>query len=238
MTNTMDTEVVGRPRRDADEPRLLDEAMAEALIEQAREQGVELLGEHGLLRQMTKAVLERALAEELTEHLSYEHVGSGRARDREQPQRVHPEAAADRGRQRRPGGAPGPGRLLRPAGRAQGAATSGWHRKDRAGALFARDDRPRHPRPATGDVRCRGLPGPDLQDHRLGARGGQGVADPPARRGLAGDLPRRDRLQGPPRRHCDRTGPPTWPSGSTSTARRRSWASGWRPARAPSSGCG
>lgn len=39
------------------------------MIAQAREQGVELLGEQGLLRQMTKALLERALAEELTEHL-------------------------------------------------------------------------------------------------------------------------------------------------------------------------
>jgi len=73
MTHTLDTEVVGRPRRDAEEPRLVDEAMAEALIEQAREQGVELLGENGLLRQMTKAVLEPALAEELTEHLGSEH---------------------------------------------------------------------------------------------------------------------------------------------------------------------
>jgi putative transposase len=49
---------VGRPRRDADEPRLIGEEQAEALIAQAREHGVELLGEQGLLRQMTKAVLE------------------------------------------------------------------------------------------------------------------------------------------------------------------------------------
>jgi transposase-like protein len=47
---------------------------------------VELLGEQGLLRQMTKAVLERALAEELTEHLGYEPgepagVGSGNSRN-------------------------------------------------------------------------------------------------------------------------------------------------------------
>lgn len=51
---------------------MIDAAQAEALIAQAREHGVELLGEQGLLRQMTKAVLERALAEELTEHLGYE----------------------------------------------------------------------------------------------------------------------------------------------------------------------
>ena len=72
MEHVLDTGGVGRSRRDADEPRLISEEQAEALIAQAREQGVELLGEQGLLRQMTKAVLERALAEELTEHLGYE----------------------------------------------------------------------------------------------------------------------------------------------------------------------
>jgi putative transposase len=54
----LDTGEVGRPRRGADEPRLIGEEQAEALIAQAREHGVELLGEQGLLRQMTKAVLE------------------------------------------------------------------------------------------------------------------------------------------------------------------------------------
>ena len=72
MEELLDTVEVGRPRREPEEPQFLDAEQAEALIEQAREQGVELLGEGGLLRQMTKAVLERALAEELTEHLGYE----------------------------------------------------------------------------------------------------------------------------------------------------------------------
>ena len=40
---------------------------------------------------MTKAVLERALAEELTDHLGYETARPGRARDRELPQRQHPQ---------------------------------------------------------------------------------------------------------------------------------------------------
>jgi len=56
MEQVLDTGWVGRSRRDADEPRLISEEQAEALIAQAREQGVELLGEQGLLRQMTKAV--------------------------------------------------------------------------------------------------------------------------------------------------------------------------------------
>lgn len=41
---------------------------ADAPIVQARELGVELLDEGGLLQQMTKAVLERALAKETTDH--------------------------------------------------------------------------------------------------------------------------------------------------------------------------
>jgi Transposase, Mutator family len=86
MEQVLDTVEVGRSRRDADEPRLISEEQAEALIAQAREHGVELLGEQGLLRQMTKAVLERALAEELTDHLGYElgdpaGVGSGNSRN-------------------------------------------------------------------------------------------------------------------------------------------------------------
>src|SRR5215210_3418500 len=72
MEEVLDTVEVGRPRRAPEGPQLLDPEQAEALIEQARAQGVELLGEGGLLRQMTKAVLERALAEELTDHLGYE----------------------------------------------------------------------------------------------------------------------------------------------------------------------
>src|ERR671917_36971 len=70
MSDAVDTEFVGKRRRP--EQRLVDEQLAEELIAQAQEQGVDLLGEGGLLQQMTKAVLERALAEELTDHLGYE----------------------------------------------------------------------------------------------------------------------------------------------------------------------
>src|SRR5688500_12016490 len=75
MDNALDTRVetvegststraVGPQLLDAPGPQFLDAEQAEALIEQAHEQGVEL--EEGvLLRQMTKGVLERALAEEL-----------------------------------------------------------------------------------------------------------------------------------------------------------------------------
>jgi putative transposase len=97
VTEVLETSGVGRPRRDAEEPRLVDDALAEQLIEQARQSGVELLGEDGLLKQMTKAVLERALAEELTDHLGYEPGdpagrGSGNSRNGTSPKRLATEA--------------------------------------------------------------------------------------------------------------------------------------------------
>lgn len=99
MTDVLDTAEVARRRRDADEPRLVDEELAGRLIDGAREQGVELLGEGGLLRQMTKAVLERALAEELTEHLGYEvgdpaGAGSGNSRNGFTPKTLLSEAGS------------------------------------------------------------------------------------------------------------------------------------------------
>lgn len=77
---------IGRPRKDADEPRLISQEQARRLLEQAREEGVEITGEAGLLQQMMKSVLEAALSEELTDHLGYEHGdpagrGSGNSRN-------------------------------------------------------------------------------------------------------------------------------------------------------------
>src|SRR5215471_17189859 len=58
---------------------LVDEQLADQLLGKAQEQGVELLGPDGLLSQVTRAVLERALAEEMTGHLGYEkHDPAGR----------------------------------------------------------------------------------------------------------------------------------------------------------------
>ncbi|WP_442972819.1 transposase, partial [Rhodococcus sp. G-MC3] len=46
--------------------------LAEQLLAQAKEQGIELMGPNGLLNQLTKNVLESALDAEMTEHLGYE----------------------------------------------------------------------------------------------------------------------------------------------------------------------
>ena len=53
--------------------------LAEQLLAQAKEQGVELVGPNGLLNQLTKNVLETALDAEMTEHLGYDkHDSAGR----------------------------------------------------------------------------------------------------------------------------------------------------------------
>jgi putative transposase len=95
MSDVTQTAGVGRRREQDPEDPLVDRALAEELVTRAREQGVELLGENGLLRAMTKAVLERGLAEELTEHLGYEpheRAGSANARNGSTPKRLHTEA--------------------------------------------------------------------------------------------------------------------------------------------------
>jgi putative transposase len=74
---------------------IVDEAMADALLARAEAEGVELLGPRGLLGQMTKAVLERALGEELTGHLGYgphERAGASNSRNGTSPKRLITEA--------------------------------------------------------------------------------------------------------------------------------------------------
>ena len=86
--------VPGNPDGDRSARRpLVDDELADQLLGKAQEQGVELLGPDGLLSQVTKAVLERALAEELTGHLGYEKHdpagrGSGNSRNGATPKTV------------------------------------------------------------------------------------------------------------------------------------------------------
>src|SRR5216110_502067 len=51
---------------------LVDEELADQLLGKAAAEGAGLLGPDGLLSQVTKALLERALAEEMTGHLGYD----------------------------------------------------------------------------------------------------------------------------------------------------------------------
>jgi putative transposase len=49
-----------------------EQQLAQELVARAREQGVSLTGPDGLLKQLTKTVLETALNQEMTEHLGHE----------------------------------------------------------------------------------------------------------------------------------------------------------------------
>jgi putative transposase len=49
-----------------------EQVAAEELVRRARDQGLSLTGPDGLLRQLTKVVIETALDQELTEHLGHE----------------------------------------------------------------------------------------------------------------------------------------------------------------------
>jgi putative transposase len=89
-----DTAQVSRDRqRPEDQPALVDAELADQLLAKAEARGVELLGPDGLLSQVTKTVLERALAEELTDHLGYDKHdpagrGSGNSRNGTTPKRL------------------------------------------------------------------------------------------------------------------------------------------------------
>src|ERR1700759_2199279 len=76
-----ETAKMGR-KRDGGMPArrpLIDDELADQLLDRAQAEGAELLGPEGLLSQVTKAVLERALAEEMTGHLGYDkHDPAGR----------------------------------------------------------------------------------------------------------------------------------------------------------------
>ena len=61
-----------------------EQRAAVELVRLAKEQGLSLTGPDGLLKQLTKTVLETALNEELTEHLGsgrHELAGSGSVRN-------------------------------------------------------------------------------------------------------------------------------------------------------------
>lgn len=93
MTEVLDTAGVGRPRRDRDEPRLVDPDLVDQLIAEARERGVDVAGEGGLFAQLAKTVMERSLAAELTDHLGYEEGdpagrGTGNSRNGSTPKKL------------------------------------------------------------------------------------------------------------------------------------------------------
>src|ERR1700747_2572842 len=86
---------VAARKKDKPEPAA-EQKLAEELVARAREQGVSLTGPDGLLKQLTKTVLETALNQEMTEHLGHEKHGqpvAGNVRNGARPKTVLTEAS-------------------------------------------------------------------------------------------------------------------------------------------------
>ena len=140
----------------------------------------DLIGETGLLKQLTKALLERALSAELAQHLGYEKhdpagYNSGNSRNG-----THPEDGKRRVRRDGGGDAAGPQRRVRAADPEETSDALGRVRRQDPVDVFARDDDARDPRALAGDVRGGGEPDADLGSDRRGDGGGEGVAEPGA----------------------------------------------------------
>jgi putative transposase len=83
----------GRPGADGSGRSGIPPEMVEQLMETARSGGLELLGEGGLLAELSSTLIERMLDEELTDHLGYQRGdpagrGSGNSRNGTTPKRV------------------------------------------------------------------------------------------------------------------------------------------------------
>jgi putative transposase len=93
MTATLDD--VAKKRA---EEQSAEQQAAVELVRLAKEQGLSLTGPDGLLKQLTKTVLETALSEEMTEHLGYEKhdpagAGTGNIRNGSRAKTVLTEAS-------------------------------------------------------------------------------------------------------------------------------------------------
>ena len=97
MTATLDG--VTSKKKDKPEPTA-EQKLAEELVARAREQGVSLTGPEGLLKQLTRTVLETALGQEMTEHLGHDKHGqpvAGNVRNGTRPKTVLTESTGEVG---------------------------------------------------------------------------------------------------------------------------------------------
>ena len=98
MTETLETVTNKKPEPTA------EQQAAEELVRQAREQGLSLTGPGGLLKQLTKTVIETALNEEITGHLGHEKndpagqgPGGGNVRNGSRPKSVLTDSSGQAG---------------------------------------------------------------------------------------------------------------------------------------------
>jgi putative transposase len=72
MTDTIDDVAAEAAGQEPVEPAIDEQGVAEQLVAQGREKGIELVGRNGPLAQLTKRVLETALDAEMSDHLGYD----------------------------------------------------------------------------------------------------------------------------------------------------------------------
>ncbi len=117
------TEAVEAPVVESTAEAVSDERLVAMLVDRARNDGLQLTGEGGLLQQLTKRVLESALEGEITDHVGYDkHDAAGRNSGNSR----NGNPFEDRADRRRPGrgeGAPRCDRHVRAADRQEAAAS-------------------------------------------------------------------------------------------------------------------
>ncbi len=164
------------------EPEASAEAeAAKELVRRAREQGLSLTGPDGLLKQLTKTVLETALNEEMTEHLGHEKHGaatseSGNIRNGSRPKTVLTESTGQVG-------------IDVPRDRAGTFAPQIVKKRQRrlngvdevVLSLYAKGLTTGEISAHFADLRRVGEQGDDLPDHRQGDRGDERVGRPAQR---------------------------------------------------------
>ena len=155
----------------ADPPTLsaADQEVMRGLVRRAREEATDLTGPQGLLKFLTKTVIETALEEELVDHIGYDkHDPAGRNRANSRngtraktvPTAIGPveiEVPRDRDGTFEPV-------IVRKRQR-----RLGWHRPDRAVADRARSDHRRGRGALRRGLRRHSQQGHDLPDHRQGS---------------------------------------------------------------------
>ena len=173
------------------------EEWAELLVARAREEGVALTGEGGLLTGLMRQVLQTGLEVEMAEHLGYGPHERGRSRVGQLPQRRLRQDGCDRDRRGRPARPARSARQLRAGDGAQVPASPGWAFGQRDLALREGVDDRRHPAASARDLRDGGLAGDDLEDHRPDRRRHDRLAEPAAGSALRGPVDRLPGDQGP-----------------------------------------
>jgi putative transposase len=236
VVDGVDTAEVGRPRRDRDEPRLVDPEMVDRLISEAREQGVDVAGAGWLFAQLAKTVLERSAAE-LTDHLGYEEgdpagIGSGNSRNGSTPKKLATEVGVhDLEVPRDRNGSFEPQTVRKGQRRREGIDTLVIGLYGRGLTLSAIQAQLKETFDLDVSRELLSKITDSVMEEVKTGRAGRWT--PSTRSSSWTRWSARSGRTAP----CA-TRPRTWPSGSTPTARRRSSGSGSRPPRAPASGPG